>query len=149
VSPCSLHLLNVDILGLLSSRRVIKDEGIGGLYRGIGPKLTQSVLTAAILFMSKEKIYQVTKKVSPGLGSGSEANRCSFLVLTVTNLTVVSGYHYGCHGCACSLVNGRMRMRQGIYTVASVANTGSCKVSEVVDCAEMIRIVLLLCIHSS
>ena len=33
---------------------IIKEEGgLKGVYRGIGPKLTQSVLTAAILFMSK------------------------------------------------------------------------------------------------
>ncbi|KAK4052072.1 hypothetical protein OIV83_002366 [Microbotryomycetes sp. JL201] len=39
-------------------RKIIKKEGVSGLYRGIGPKLTQSVATAAILFLAKEKIYQ-------------------------------------------------------------------------------------------
>lgn len=39
-------------------RKIIKRDGVAGLYRGIGPKLTQSVATAAILFLAKEKIYQ-------------------------------------------------------------------------------------------
>lgn len=33
-----------------------------GLYRGITSKLLQSVLTAALLFASKERIYDFTKK---------------------------------------------------------------------------------------
>ncbi|KAK4050547.1 hypothetical protein OIO90_005014 [Microbotryomycetes sp. JL221] len=41
-------------------RKIIKKDGVSGLYRGIGPKLTQSVATAAILFLAKEKIYQST-----------------------------------------------------------------------------------------
>jgi hypothetical protein len=36
--------------------------GLGSLYRGVAPKLTQSVLGAAILFASKEKIYQFLKR---------------------------------------------------------------------------------------
>lgn len=43
-------------------RTIIREEGISGLYRGIAPKLTQSVATAAILFLAKEKIYAATKK---------------------------------------------------------------------------------------
>lgn len=46
-------------------QRIIADDGISGLYRGIGPKLTQSVATAAILFLAKEKIYQATVSVCP------------------------------------------------------------------------------------
>ena len=40
---------------------VIQDEGFAGLYRGISSKLLQSILTAAILFTSKERIYLITK----------------------------------------------------------------------------------------
>lgn len=46
--------------GMLS---IIKDEGIGGVYKGVGNKLLQSVLTAAILFVGQKKIYEVVKKV--------------------------------------------------------------------------------------
>lgn len=35
-----------------------------GLYRGLLSKLLQSILTAAILFASKERIYKITKSVS-------------------------------------------------------------------------------------
>lgn len=41
---------------------VSKEEGIEGLYKGIGSKLIQSVLTAAILFSSQRRIYNVVKK---------------------------------------------------------------------------------------
>jgi hypothetical protein len=47
--------------GVLS---IIKNEGIGGVYKGVGNKLLQSVLTAAILFVGQKKIYEVIKKVS-------------------------------------------------------------------------------------
>ncbi|CAO1613255.1 unnamed protein product [Parajaminaea phylloscopi] len=36
---------------------IVKREGISGLYRGLGPKLTQSVLTAAILFSSQARLF--------------------------------------------------------------------------------------------
>jgi solute carrier family 25 (peroxisomal adenine nucleotide transporter), member 17 len=42
---------------------VIEEEGISGLYKGIGNKLVQSVLTAAILFACQKRIYEVIKKV--------------------------------------------------------------------------------------
>jgi len=47
--------------GLLT---VIREEGVEGLYKGIGSKLTQSVLTAAILFASQRRIYESIKKVA-------------------------------------------------------------------------------------
>lgn len=47
--------------GILS---ITKNEGIGGVYKGVGNKLLQSVLTAAILFVGQKKIYEVIKKVS-------------------------------------------------------------------------------------
>lgn len=36
---------------------IVRSEGITGLYRGLGPKLTQSVLTAAILFSSQARLF--------------------------------------------------------------------------------------------
>ncbi|KAG0151506.1 hypothetical protein CROQUDRAFT_650914 [Cronartium quercuum f. sp. fusiforme G11] len=42
--------------------QIVKKDGVKGLYRGIAPKLTQSVLTAAFLFLAKERIYIATKK---------------------------------------------------------------------------------------
>ena len=47
--------------GILS---IIKNEGVGGVYKGVGNKLLQSVLTAAVLFVGQKKIYEVIKKVS-------------------------------------------------------------------------------------
>lgn len=44
-------------------RRVIKEEGYAGLYKGIGPKVTQSVLTAAFLFAFKDVLYEQTVKL--------------------------------------------------------------------------------------
>ncbi|KAJ7498952.1 mitochondrial carrier domain-containing protein [Mycena latifolia] len=49
--------------GLLT---ILKEEGIEGLYKGIGSKLTQSVLTAAILFAGQRRIYEITKKTISG-----------------------------------------------------------------------------------
>lgn len=36
---------------IMALRKVIREKGWLGLYKGIGPKLVQSVLTAAFLFM--------------------------------------------------------------------------------------------------
>ncbi|KAF2671899.1 mitochondrial carrier [Microthyrium microscopicum] len=38
-------------------KRIINEEGVGGLYGGIGSKVTQSVLTAAFLFAFKDALY--------------------------------------------------------------------------------------------
>lgn len=46
--------------GLLT---IVQEEGIEGLYKGVGSKLTQSVLTAAILFACQRRLYEITKKV--------------------------------------------------------------------------------------
>ncbi|KAH6661495.1 peroxisomal membrane protein PMP47A, partial [Plectosphaerella plurivora] len=43
--------------------RVIKEEGYKGLYKGIGPKVTQSVLTAAFLFAFKDVLYERTVRL--------------------------------------------------------------------------------------
>jgi len=45
--------------GLLT---ILQEEGVGGLYKGIGSKIIQSVLTAAILFASQRRIFEITKK---------------------------------------------------------------------------------------
>ncbi|KAI4153918.1 MAG: hypothetical protein LQ340_002016 [Diploschistes diacapsis] len=47
--------------GLLEGlRKVVREEGWGGLYGGVGPKLTQSVLTAAFLFAFKDALYEAS-----------------------------------------------------------------------------------------
>jgi len=45
-----------------SLRRIVKEEGVGGLYGGISAKVTQSVLTAAFLFAFKDVLYDMTIK---------------------------------------------------------------------------------------
>ena len=47
--------------GLLT---ILKEEGVEGLYKGVGTKLVQSVLTAALLFAGQRRIYELTKAVS-------------------------------------------------------------------------------------
>ncbi|RYP84568.1 hypothetical protein DL769_001156 [Monosporascus sp. CRB-8-3] len=44
-------------------RRVIREEGYAALYKGIGPKVTQSVLTAAFLFAFKDVLYEQTVRL--------------------------------------------------------------------------------------
>jgi len=43
-------------------KKIYKEEGVGGLYGGIGPKVTQSVITAAFLFYFKDALYDMTVK---------------------------------------------------------------------------------------
>jgi len=43
-----------------SFRKIISEEGYAGLYGGIGPKVTQSVITAAFLFAFKDALYSYT-----------------------------------------------------------------------------------------
>ncbi|KAH9833804.1 mitochondrial carrier [Rhodofomes roseus] len=45
--------------GLLT---IVREEGVEGLYKGVGSKLLQSVLTAAILFVCQRRMYELTKK---------------------------------------------------------------------------------------
>jgi len=45
---------------IASFQRIIKEEGWAGLYGGIGPKVTQSVITAAFLFAFKDYLYAMT-----------------------------------------------------------------------------------------
>ena len=46
--------------GLLT---ILREEGVEGLYKGLGSKLVQSVLTAAILFAGQRRIFELTKNV--------------------------------------------------------------------------------------
>ncbi len=43
-----------------SFRRIVGDEGWKGLYKGIAPKVTQSVITAAFLFAFKDALYEAS-----------------------------------------------------------------------------------------
>lgn len=43
-----------------SLKRVVREEGWSGLYKGIVPKVTQSVITAAFLFAFKDAIYEMS-----------------------------------------------------------------------------------------
>ncbi|KIX09810.1 uncharacterized protein Z518_00891 [Rhinocladiella mackenziei CBS 650.93] len=43
-----------------SLNKIVKEEGWSGLYKGIGPKVSQSVLTAAFLFAFKDVLYDMT-----------------------------------------------------------------------------------------
>ncbi|EJT97516.1 peroxisomal membrane protein [Dacryopinax primogenitus] len=47
--------------------KILQDEGVRGLYRGMGSKLLQSVLTAAILFVGQRRIYVLTKEALAGI----------------------------------------------------------------------------------
>ena len=43
-----------------SLKRIVTEEGWSGLYKGIIPKLTQSVITAAFLFAFKDALYDMS-----------------------------------------------------------------------------------------
>lgn len=47
-------------------RRIVRDEGVGAFYSGMGTKITQTVLAAALMFTAKEEI---TKAVRLALSS--------------------------------------------------------------------------------
>ncbi|KAL1968752.1 hypothetical protein VTN77DRAFT_1578 [Rasamsonia byssochlamydoides] len=42
-----------------SLKKIIKEEGYAGLYKGIGPKVSQSAITAAFLFAFKDVLYDL------------------------------------------------------------------------------------------
>lgn len=47
--------------GMMQSlKRVVREEGWSGLYKGIVPKVTQSVVTAAFLFAFKDALYEMS-----------------------------------------------------------------------------------------
>ncbi|KAH0537154.1 hypothetical protein FGG08_006024 [Glutinoglossum americanum] len=41
-------------------KKIVREEGWKSLYKGIGPKITQSVITAAFLFAFKDALYGMT-----------------------------------------------------------------------------------------
>ncbi|KAL2413217.1 Peroxisomal membrane protein PMP47B [Exophiala dermatitidis] len=43
-----------------SLNKIVREEGWGGLYKGIVPKVSQSVITAAFLFAFKDVLYDMT-----------------------------------------------------------------------------------------
>ena len=49
--------------GMMQSlKRVVREEGWSGLYKGIGPKVSQSVIMAAFLFAFKDALYEASVK---------------------------------------------------------------------------------------
>jgi len=49
--------------GMITSlRKIVREEGVAGLYGGIVPKVSQSVITAAFLFAFKDVLYDMTVK---------------------------------------------------------------------------------------
>ncbi|KAM5355645.1 hypothetical protein ACJ41O_002291 [Fusarium nematophilum] len=51
---------------LTALARIVRESGYSGLYRGIGPKVVQSVLTAAFLFAFKDVLYEQTVRLRMG-----------------------------------------------------------------------------------
>ncbi|KAL4788417.1 mitochondrial carrier domain-containing protein [Aspergillus varians] len=49
-----------------SLKRIIQEEGYTGLYKGIGPKVTQSAITAAFLFAFKDVLYESMVSIRRG-----------------------------------------------------------------------------------
>ena len=52
------HEKKVNIISGLT--KIINEEGYAGLYKGVIPKLLQSVITAAFLFAFKDFFYAMT-----------------------------------------------------------------------------------------
>lgn len=58
-----MHIASKDSAkdGMMQSlRRVVREEGWSGLYKGLGPKVSQSVITAAFLFAFKDALYEAS-----------------------------------------------------------------------------------------
>jgi adenine nucleotide transporter 17 len=53
--------------------RIGREEGVIGYYRGVRPKLVQSVLAAALLFAAKEKISDATRAALAGAALAAAA----------------------------------------------------------------------------
>ncbi|MCJ1278473.1 hypothetical protein MMC21_006290 [Puttea exsequens] len=43
--------------------RIVREKGWSGLYKGIGPKVSQSVITAAFLFAFKDLLYEMSVRL--------------------------------------------------------------------------------------
>ncbi|KNE59156.1 hypothetical protein AMAG_03484 [Allomyces macrogynus ATCC 38327] len=53
-------------------RKILKQEGVKGLYKGIETKIVQSVLTASLLFTAKEELFKVAVFILTVLGARSK-----------------------------------------------------------------------------
>ena len=42
-------------------RRIVREEGYGAFYRGMGTKMTQTVFASALMFAAKEEIVKATR----------------------------------------------------------------------------------------
>lgn len=49
-------------------RKIIKYEGVAGLYKGISSKIVQSILTASFLFMAQASLVQYVARLLTALG---------------------------------------------------------------------------------
>ena len=58
-------------------RNILKQEGIAGWFKGLGPQLTASVLSSALMMMVKERIVGVSTKVLYLLLTGRAAPKKS------------------------------------------------------------------------
>ncbi|RKP20213.1 mitochondrial carrier [Rozella allomycis CSF55] len=56
-------------------QKIFKEEGFYGLYKGLQSKASQSVLTAAILFLAKEKLFIFTMRLLTLLGVRTLSNK--------------------------------------------------------------------------
>ncbi|TFJ85341.1 hypothetical protein NSK_003389 [Nannochloropsis salina CCMP1776] len=48
---------------LFTLQKTLRDEGVPGLYRGMAPELTRGVLSAALMLMIKERLYDFNKRM--------------------------------------------------------------------------------------
>ncbi|KAG2164031.1 hypothetical protein JADG_003770 [Aureobasidium aubasidani] len=58
-----------------SFSRILREEGWAGLYGGIGPKVTQSVITAAFLFAFKDALYNATVKARRSIAQKAQERK--------------------------------------------------------------------------
>ncbi|KAF9585837.1 hypothetical protein BGW38_000514 [Lunasporangiospora selenospora] len=56
-------------------RKIIKYEGVAGLYKGISSKIVQSILTASFLFMAQAKLVDYVARLLVSLGVRAQPKR--------------------------------------------------------------------------
>ncbi|KAG9066571.1 hypothetical protein KI688_012479 [Linnemannia hyalina] len=56
-------------------RKIIKYEGVAGLYKGISSKIVQSILTASFLFMAQASLVQYVARLLVSLGMRAPPKR--------------------------------------------------------------------------
>ncbi|KAM3135256.1 hypothetical protein pb186bvf_012721 [Paramecium bursaria] len=57
------HLSDKHKSYLIIFRELIKEEGLVGLFKGLSPKLVQSILNSGFLLMFQEQIYEIIKNM--------------------------------------------------------------------------------------